>query len=462
MASYLELDSTFRNRTRWPLPGEFDVLLSKSGTSTSNCIIQDPISICDPIIAWTGTLFNTNSLGTDFIRGTISIGGLGYGNSKNLFEIEVLPPVSLQQKYNYYINAVFRNLDKIDQVSRIIEYKYLGNNSAWITLSDNDFKFDLGDSFFIGDPTDLSDPNNGFLFVPTGSDNRQDYSNMIIYNESLKESRTISSYDGSNGILAIGGEDIFLWQNFHNFSIRQKQPNFIFFSEPGSTTSQIKITGIAATNSINYTNWFLRVQVLLYNNNIISPQNETRNITNYNLITNIATVFPPFSSNVSELNVELSQFGYDNSKGLNWGFKPLQQVPLYKVKLNRLILPNKVLKIGNGGKTAYQSHFYVELTNIDPSTVSNFLIFSNNPNSARCIFRCSVNQIANPESQEFVTLTGDNMTQTIRFRFDANMYFKVTLASTGEIFETENYDSIPPAKPKSNLQINALFEFIPV
>jgi hypothetical protein len=102
------------------------------------------------------------------------------------------------------------------------------------------------------------------------------------------------------------------------------------------------------------------------------------------------------------------------------------------------------------------------LTNVDPSTVSNFLIFSNNPNSTRCIFRCSVNQIANPESQEFVTLTGDNMTQTIRFRFDANMYFKVTLASTGEIFETENYDSIPPAKPKSNLQINALFEFIPV
>jgi hypothetical protein len=202
--------------------------------------------------------------------------------------------------------------------------------------------------------------------------------------------------------------------------------------------------------------------VSLYDNNIISPQDETRQITNYNLLTNIASVFPPFSSDVSGLFVELSQFGYDNSKGLSWGFKPLQQVPLYKVKLKRLVLPNKVLKIGNGGKTAYQSHFYVELINIDPSSVSNFLIFSNNPNSTRCIFRCSVNQISNPESQEFITLTGDEMTQTIRFRFDANMYFKVTLASTGEIFETENYDAIPPAKPKSNLQINALFEFIPL
>lgn len=470
MASYLELDSTYRNRIKWPKTGEFNILLAQSGNSNavtnvgSNTVltgqtIQDPISICDPIIAWTGTYFNENSLGTDYIRGTITITGLGYGNSKNLFEIEVLPPDSFQQKYNYYINAVFRNLDKLDQLSRIAEYTYLGNGSALISLTNNDFKFDLGDSFFIGDPTDLADPNNGFLFVPTGSDNRQDYSNMIIYNESLQEWRPIAGYDGNNGILAIGGDPTFLWQNFHNFSIRQQPPNFIFLSGAGSTNRQIIVTGDAALNNNTYTNWFIRVPATLYGNGITPPQTETRHITEYNTTTKTASVFPTFSASVAGLILELSQYGYDNEVGLSWGFKPIQQTPLYRVKLNRLVLPNKILRIGNGGKTAYQSHFYVELTNIDPTSVSTFMIFSNSPYSTRALFRCTVKQIPDPELQEFVTLEGDNMVQTIRFRFDANMYIKITLASTGEVFETEIPDSTPPAKPKANLQINAIFEF---
>jgi hypothetical protein len=53
------------------------------------------------------------------------------------------------------------------------------------------------------------------------------------------------------------------------------------------------------------------------------------------------------------------------------------------------------------------------------------------------------------------------MIQTVRFRLDMNMFLRVTLASTGEVFETVLQDSIPPAKPKTNLQLNALFEFIP-
>jgi hypothetical protein len=77
------------------------------------------------------------------------------------------------------------------------------------------------------------------------------------------------------------------------------------------------------------------------------------------------------------------------------------------------------------------------------------------------MFRCTVPQVPNPETQEYITLTGDDMIQTVRFRLDMNMFLRVTLASTGEIFETVLQDSVPPAKPKTNLQLNALFEFIP-
>ena len=470
MADYLELDSTYRNRLLWPKQGEFEVLLANSGVSISKqnpgttlcnqSIVQDPISLSMPLIAWTGLYFNTTGLGTDFIRGTFVLSGLGNGNSNNLFIIETLAPQNFQQTYNYYVNAVFRNLNKLDQVARILEYTYLGNNNAQVIISSSNFKFDIGDSFFIGDPTDLSDPNNGFLFVPTGSNNKQDYINMIIFNESLNEFRPIAGYDGNGGVLAIGGEPTFLWQGFHNYSIRQQPPNFILTAGPASTTNTVVITG-PTVNQDNYKSWFIRVSSTIYGNNIPVPQTETRNITQYDTVTNTATVFPPFTGSVSGLLVELSQFGLENANGLRWGFRGIQQVPLYHVKLLRLQLPNSILKIGNGGLPAFQSRFYVELDSVDPTSSSNFLIFSNCPYATGCMFRCTVPQVPNPETQEYITLTGDDMVQTVRFRLDMNMFLRVTLASTGEVFETVLQDSVPPAKPKTNLQINALFEFTP-
>jgi hypothetical protein len=469
MANYLELDSTYRNRLLWPKQGEFEVLLANSnnsmttsttGTLLSGQTVQEPISISEPVIAWTGLYFNELSLGTDFIRGDFVLNGLGYGNTNSVVTIEVVPPYKFQQKYNYYINAVLRNLTQLDQIARIIEYKYLGNDVAQVVLSSDNFKFDLGDSFFIGDTTDLSDPDNGFLFVPTGSTNRQDYLNLIIYNDSLQESRPVADYDGPNGRLLIGGDPVFLWQGFHNYSLRQQPPNFTFTTGAGSTVNQVVITGTGISNDM-YTNWFIRITSSIYGNSIPAPETETRHITAYNPTTNIATVFPPFTADPTGLIAELSQYGYENANGLTWGFRVVQQVPIYHIKLKRLILPNKVLRIGNGGKPAYQSHFYVEIGNVDPTSSSTFLIFSNSPYSTRAMFRCSVKQIPEPDTQEYVVLKGDGMTQTARFRLDANMYIKVTLAKTGEIFETVLPDSTPPAPPKSDLQINALFEFIP-
>lgn len=470
MADYLELDSTYRNRLSWPKPGEFEVILANSGASTAGKntgtvlsnqnTIQDPVSLSMPIIAWTGLYFNETSLGADFIRGTFVLSGLGNGNTNNLFIIEALLPSVFQQTYNYYVNAVFRNLDKLDQVARILEYVYLGNNNAQVIVSSTNFKFDIGDSFFIGDPTDLSDPNNGFLFVPTGSNNRQDYLNMIIYNDSLREYRPIAGYDGNGGMLAIGGDPIFLWQGFHNFSIRQQPPNFVLTAGPTSTTNTVVITG-PATNADNYKSWFIRVAAPVYGNNIPPPQTETRHITQYDSATNTATVFPAFSASVVGLLIELSQFGAENANGLRWGFRGIQQVPLYHVRLLRLQLPNQILKIGNGGLPALQSRFYVELNSVDPTSTSNFLIFSNSPNATGCMFRCTVPQVPDPDAQQYITLTGDDMVQTVRFRLDMNMFLRVTLASTGEVFETVLQDSAPPARPKTDLQLNALFEFVP-
>jgi hypothetical protein len=461
MASYLEIDSTFRNRIRWAEPGEFEVSISASGRALGEQS-SDPICISCPVNSFTGGFFDVNTLGNENVEGIILSTGLGYANSKNVIEFRQVAPSKLQHRYNYYKHAIFRNSAQPSQFGRILEYIYLGNGRAQVTLSDDNFQFNFGDTFFIVDPSDVSDPTSIYLFVPAGSNSRQDYINKLIYNETLEEWRPINGYDSQTGILSIGGNVAFGWQRFHNYSIRATTPTFVFQAGMTSTDSQVVITGVAASSKDNmYQSWFLRIPQLIYSNTITSPQGEIRRIIKYDGATTTATVFPPFTSSTTLQNIELMQFGYDNANPLTFKFNPSQEIPVYNIRLKRLILPNKILSIGNGGKTAFQNYFYIELSNIDTSGTNTTNIFSNNPYSYRALFRASANNINNPEDQEFVTLQGDDMTQTVRFRLDDNLKFKVSLGSTGETFRTTIPDNIPPAEPDHNLQVNALFEMVP-
>lgn len=461
MASYIELDSTFRNRTRWPNPGEFEVALSQSGRAQGEQS-QDPICVACPVNEWTGGYFDVNTLGNESVEGQILSTGLGNANSKNVIEFRQIAPSTLQQRYNYYKHAVFRNSSQPTQFARILEYIYLGNGRAQVTLSDENFQFNFGDFFFIVDPSDTTDPTALYLFVPAGSDNRQDYLNKIIYNETLDEWRPVGAYDSQTGILSVGGDPAFAWQRFQNYSIRNAIPNYIFTSGGASTTDQVVLTGVSAVNTNNiYQSWFLRIPQTLYNNTVTAPEGEVRRIVAYDGATQTATVFPPFTAGTAGLDFELMQFGYDNANPLTWRLNLSQETPVFNIRLNRLVLPNSVLAIGNGGKTAFQNYFYVELSNSDPSSTNTLNIFSNNPYAVRAMFRATVKDINNPDEQAFVALEGDNMTQTVRFRLDSNIKIKITLNSTGETFETTLVDNVPPAEPNHDLQINALFELMP-
>lgn len=462
MTSYLELDSTFRNRTRWSKPGEFEVYISQSGRSRGEQA-QDPICIAYPVAEWSGAYFDVNTLGNETVEGLILTTGLGYANSKNVVEFRQVFPSVLQTQYNYYKHAIFRNSTQPTQFARILEYIYLGNGRAQVTLSDENFQFNFGDTFFIVDPSDLSDPTASYLFVPAGSDSRQDYVNKIIYNETLKESRPVNAYNSQTGILSVGGNPIFGWQRFHNYSIRTTEPNYVFTTGGASTTTQVVFSGPAAAVTVDnfYQNWFIRIPRTLYGNTVTPPEGEVRRIVSYDGATQTATLFPSFTAVTAGNTIELMQFGYDNANPLTWRFNPSQEIPVFNIRLNRLVLPNQLLSIGNGGKTAFQNYFYVELSNVDTSSTNTLNIFSNNPYAMRAMFRASVNNINNPNEQKFVVLEGDNMTQMVRFRLDDNVKFKVTLGITGETFQTTLVDNAPPSEPNHDLQINALFELVP-
>ena len=60
---YLEVDSTYRDRNRFPNPGEFEVMISQTGRKDSKTAI-DPVSLGAPVISWTSNNLSTSAPNT--------------------------------------------------------------------------------------------------------------------------------------------------------------------------------------------------------------------------------------------------------------------------------------------------------------------------------------------------------------------------------------------------------------
>jgi len=446
---YLELDSTYRDRNTWPQPGEFAVPFSQSGRNTGSQMI-DPVCVGIPLVAWTSNLFNISLPGSTFINCQVIGNSSGPINShETVLEVWAVLPDLLQSTLNYY-RAATVTWTVSSQTSRIKSYTYLGSNRAQLVLVDR-VPFTLGDMITINDPTDLS-LNELLLFVPNGSANEQSYVGKYVYNESLNQARQVSSYNSATGLLSIPN-NVGPWLSTHNYSIRNAVPNYIATAGVGSTSNQVLLPGI--TTSLQ--NWFIRIPETVYNGTPIPPQGETRNIVQFNQQTSVATVSPPFSMSPVGLKLELLQLGYDNVNPLTWKYTSSQDTPAYEIKLNRLVIPNTVLLVGNGGSTSYQPYYYVELTNEGiASQINN--IYSNNPNATKALFRASMYDLDHRHDLHFLTLKGDDMTQTIRFRLDSTVRMRVYLP-TGETFQTMLTDTSPSAPPNPDIQINALFQF---
>jgi hypothetical protein len=86
------------------------------------------------------------------------------------------------------------------------------------------------------------------------------------------------------------------------------------------------------------------------------------------------------------------------------------------------------------------------------------IIYSNNPNSTNVIFRAPIYDVQNPLNTPFVRVDGEGMTQTIKFKPNDNLYFRVSL-STGETYKTILEEYFSPASPNPYAQITALFSF---
>ncbi len=132
----------------------------------------------------------------------------------------------------------------------------------------------------------------------------------------------------------------------------------------------------------------------------------------------------------------------------------------YQVALRSLILPNVTLASALGGLIAFYPFVCVQIQNITaPSGNNKNIIYSNNPNSTLAIFKAAIDNTPTPIISKFISIDGDAEVQTIKFKPNDNLKFRVYFGD-GETFRTLEPDNVLPLIANPWLQLTALFEVV--
>jgi hypothetical protein len=141
-----------------------------------------------------------------------------------------------------------------------------------------------------------------------------------------------------------------------------------------------------------------------------------RIITYSDLTPLVGTVSPSFSAIPGAANFELLQFTRDNFVPMNYtgSIVSQQQEVCYEIRLLSLVLPNQPLDVEYGNIIAFHPYVYVEFSSTSGGMLQN-IIYSNNPNSVKALFRCSIDDVNRPFVTPFIKVDGDGMVQTVQF-----------------------------------------------
>ena len=497
-ARFIEVNSTYRDRKLWPLAAEFEIPISQTGTRTLGSSI-DPVSLATPIFSWTG---NNLIVGGGNLAANISNpsapNSIGYTNDNN--NITIVSSSQVQQLKNYYVGLNMIDTTASNLLRRISTDYYYGVDSTGKSRIDLTFYSGLpdgatyNDSLLIRDPTDFSDTYTPLIFVPDGPPQDNAFNSYILYNETINQYRPILRYDsllnimtldtsGSttatniSGPISTSGPAGTFWQTTDNFSIRKIAPTLPSLGSSGyvltvntSTTSTVTVVSTLLSTQANYyKNSFLRILPYSggsYAYNFIpnvSNNNASQIVSySYNTITNTGTfILSPSlpSPPITGSPIEILPFSYDNFNPFIYtgSLVSQQDMVCYEVQLLSLTLPNATLTVGNGGRIAYYPYVYVQLSNVSASGAGlKNIIYSNNPNATNVIFRSIIYDVQDPISTPFVRIDGGSMIQTIKFKPNDNLYFKVTL-SNGETYQTILEEKYSPNLPNPKAQISAVF-----
>lgn len=426
-SKYLEIDSTYRNRTLWPSQSKFQVLMTHQYETFS-----DGISLAAPLATWQSNKFvSSTPLFNPIITGTVES---AVTVDNGLIMVTVDTGGILLQPSNYYINAIFRTSD-FNTTSVILSYTNLTPTRGTFIVF-HTAPIVIADAVTISDPTDLS---TNRIFVPNNPDN---VIGKILFDQTLGTHVTITSLQ--QGVIttsaAIPG-----WQPSDTFSIRTEAPD-LFGIVAGSTTSVINIGPNSLTNVVGS---FIRIQQV----NPIRDE-QIRTVISYDPITFLATVSLPFASNPNGYYFELLQYSKDNVSTFTYTGTIQQEFTNTKIKLVNLMLPN--VPLDNGGIVNDYPYVYLKLSPLD--THNPYVLSSTNPNCTFTLFRAT-RAPGDDGSKNFTSYSGNGTIVVLPFKLYNNFNFEITLPN-GQLFTTTVKDTTSPFEPNPLLQISCMMEIV--
>jgi hypothetical protein len=495
---YLELDSTYRNRNQYPNPSNFTVLIAQSGTRDA-ASAYDPVCISAPIKTWVPEKLILTG-------GVINMPAAPL-NQRGVFTICF--PANTANTLSGYYNGCPIKMNTVPPPGTVVI-------TAWDVLSLNS----SGDDCFIVSvsPEFSSIPSGNVVFeqgtnlsigkflIPDGFEADYYYVGYIMYNENLNKWRPIISYNKTHRLAGVdlspeyGGPIDPTWELWHTYSIRKALPKYFgelpncgclpypfnkstSFVIPCNTNVMIgdfiRFTFTKTTNSnppvesdyIGYKNISCRITGYTGKGRLAVPAIPATQWSS------AVPAIPAIPCNVVTVDCcmldlkfcdddmdpiincfEILQFTRDNAVPFCYSGSTVsqQEMVCYEIKLINLVLPNKTLV--SGGRVAFYPYVYVELQNVSGASSGNkCIIYSNNPNSTKMLFRAAIDDIRDPNTSPFIKIDGDGMVQTIKFKPNDSLKFGVYLPN-GQSLETVDKDCLSPLPADALLQVSATFE----
>lgn len=454
MLKYIEIDSTYRDRNKFPNPSNFEVLVSQSGIKDNVLTSIDPITYAAPRITYKPSEINAIS----YIAFPPPALSSAYAQTLSSICCIFLTSSLASKITDYYRGCQLRLTFSISGVTStenfiITSWDYLTTYGTPTTFDTFRVTLDRVLPTVQANCTSVTiycttQYNLGLVFIPTGEPVSETYKNWYVYNETQKLYTKILTYDGSYALASIAYQT---WPLTDTISIRKELPLISGTVQAGSTTSSINLNPLTSDTRLNaYTGMFLRFTSGTNKNSITGIYSYSGSPTYTTVLLKGLPSLPAVGD-----AYEILPFSKDNYTPFTYTGSAINEESCYDVQLINLIVPNITLE--SGGTIASYPYFYVEFYN--QSTTGGATLntsYSNNPNATKKIFRVPVSDFSISSDDAFLTLDKSNTLQTIRINPFGNFKFGVYLPD-GSPIVSSNSDTTSPFAPNPFVQFSAVF-----
>jgi len=445
--NYIDLDSTYRDRNKYPNPSSFAIPIS---TATTSNIIADPICNAMPSVAWTSRRFTVGQ-SLDNIQGSV----ITNKSATDIVHIQYNGAGIVQEAPDYYAGAIVGFTITKDH-RRVWSSTYVGDNMIRLLL---DIPILIHQDTELGtllDPTDFADPAYTQIFVPGGQDIQNIYTGDILFNETRGSWRTINTYSRIDHTVQVDTR-FTDWTALDSYSIRSEIPTLSSTINSSMTTvNRVQLTTGFHIPATVYDFAYIRIPQLVYGNEADANAGIARRVVAWDAVNQLAYVNPPFPT-IPKFNCEVMAISGDNCVPYS-NIRPKDATAMsFEIQLISLHIPNTPIFSSLGGNPLNYPYLYVRLSNVTRPQTSN-LSASNNPSASRVQFRATLAPQLSANESYFFKLTGDETHQTIQLDTNDTLIFELLLPD-GQLWIPAESDTVSPSPPNPLLQIAAYFSF---